>query len=278
MNQKTISGTTYKIGDIESGSEIFGLEFLKFTNPETNLKNLDQAIHNVLFGMELTSVVGNGCSEIEAILSQLKKWVFPGLASNLEDSQKALLEVRISLKLRELDQVAETFNHKGQKLLDGSLSASVKTETHSYLVVGANGSPENRINLNTSLNIPPITSKTLGLGALSPRSPQKEFKGLMVLENALAIINRLKQRSAALEAHLQEIQRNLATAIENHHAANSAPGSYGQAREFLRAASNLIKKTNKNNKEAPSLLFPHNEMCDKNIREGKQHGYQQHSQ
>ena len=84
MNQKTISGTTYKIGDIESGSEIFGLEFLKFTNPEINLKNLDQAIHNVLFGMELTSVVGNGCSEIEAILSQLKKWVFPSLASNLE--------------------------------------------------------------------------------------------------------------------------------------------------------------------------------------------------
>jgi len=274
MDQKTIAGTAYKVGDIEPGLEISGLEFLKFTNPETNLKNLNQAIHNVLLGMELVSVVGNACSEMEAILSQLKQWVSP--SSNPEE--KALLDVKISLKLRELDQVAETFNHKGQKLLDGSLSASVKTETHSYLVVGANGSPENRINLNTSLNIPPITSKTLGLGALSPCSPRKGLKGLMVLENALAIINRLKQRSAALEAHLQEIQRNLATAIENHHAANSAPGSYGQAREFLRAASNLIKKTNKNNKEAPSLLFPHNEMCDKNIREGKQHGYQQHSQ
>ena len=278
MNQKTISGTGYKVGDVESGSEISGLEFLKFNNPATNLKNLDQAIHNVSFGMELISVVGDACGEIEVILSQLKQWVSPGLASNLENSQKAQLDVKISLKLRELDQMAETFNHNRQKLLDGSLSISVKTEMHSYLVVGANGSPENRINLNTSLNIPPITSKTLGLGALSPRSLQKEFKGLMVLENALAIINRLQQRSGALETHLQEIQRNLAIAIENHHAANSAPGSYGQAREFLRAASNLIKKTNKNNKEAPSLLFPHNEMCDKNNREGKQHGYQQHSQ
>ena len=278
MNQKTISGTGYKVGDVESGSEISGLEFLKFNNPATNLKNLDQAIHNVSFGMELISVVGNACGEIEVILSQLKQWVSPGLASNLENSQKAQLDVKISLKLRELDQMAETFNHNRQKLLDGSLSISVKTEMHSYLVVGTNSSPENRINLNTSLNIPPITAKTLGLGALTPHSPEKGSKGLMVLENALAIINRLQQRSGALETHLQEIQRNLATAIENHHAANSAPGSYGQAREFLRAASNLIKKTNKNNKEAPSLLFPHNEMCDKNIREGKQHGYQQHSQ
>lgn len=241
MNQKTISGTGYKVGDVESGSEISGLEFLKFNNPATNLKNLDQAIHNVSFGMELISVVGNACGEIEVILSQLKQWVSPGLASNLENSQKAQLDVKISLKLRELDQMAETFNHNRQKLLDGSLSISVKTEMHSYLVVGANSSPENRINLNTSLNIPPITAKTLGLGALTPHSPEKGSKRLMVLENALAIINRLQQRSGALETHLQEIQRNLAIAIENQHAANSAPGSYTQAREFLRVASNLIK-------------------------------------
>ncbi len=241
MNQKTISGTGYKVGDVESGSEISGLEFLKFNNPATNLKNLDQAIHNVSFGMELISVVGNACGEIEVILSQLKQWVSPGLGSNLENSQKAQLDVKISLKLRELDQMAETFNHNRQKLLDGSLSISVKTEMHSYLVVGANSSPENRINLNTSLNIPPITAKTLGLGALTPHSPEKGSKGLMVLENALAIINRLQQRSGALETHLQEIQRNLAIAIENQHAANSAPGSYTQAREFLRVASNLIK-------------------------------------
>tara|TARA_Y100000780_G_C13459853_1_gene330471 strand:- start:370 stop:519 length:150 start_codon:yes stop_codon:yes gene_type:complete len=48
MDQKTIAGTAYKVGDIEPGLEISGLEFLKFTNPETNLKNLNQAIHNVL--------------------------------------------------------------------------------------------------------------------------------------------------------------------------------------------------------------------------------------
>ena len=168
MNQKTISGTGYKVRDVESG-----LEFLKFNNPATNLKNLDQAIHNVSFGMELISVVGNACGEIEVILSQLKQWVSPGLASNLENSQKAQLDVKISLKLRELDQMAETFNHNRQKLLDGSLSISVKTEMHSYLVVGANSSPENRINLNTSLNIPPITAQTLGLRALTPHSPGK---------------------------------------------------------------------------------------------------------
>jgi len=242
MNQKTIASLACKIEDIEPGSEVFGLEFEKFTNRETDPKNLDQAIHNVLLGMELISVVESVYDKIETILSQVKHWVSPGLASNLENSQKSSLEARISLKLRELDQVTGTFNHKRQKLLDGSLSASVATDSHSYLVVGANGSPENRINLNTSLNIPNITSKTLGLGSVSISSPQKGLKGLMVLENALAIISRLKQRSGALATYLQEIKRHLATAIENHHAANSAPDSYEQAREFLQAANDFLKK------------------------------------
>jgi len=51
MNQKTMSA--YKTGDTESGSQVPGLEFLKFSSPDTNLKNLDQAIHNVMLGMEL---------------------------------------------------------------------------------------------------------------------------------------------------------------------------------------------------------------------------------
>ncbi|MZH02941.1 MAG: hypothetical protein F3745_05990 [Nitrospinae bacterium] len=161
----------------------------------------------------------------------------------MDNPQKSNLELDISLKLRALDQAAETFKHKGKKLLDGSISASLKSDSHSFLVVGANGSPENRINLNTSLNIPSINSQTLGLGELSISSMQNELKGLMILENALAIIHRLKQRSAALRNHLKEIKQHLATAIENHHAANTAPDTYGQAREIIRVATDFIKKS-----------------------------------
>ena len=64
----------------------------------------------------------------------------------------------------------------------------------------------------------------------------------MILENALGIINRLKQRSTALNTHLKKIQKYLATAIENHRAANSAPDSYEQAIEFLQTANNSTKK------------------------------------
>jgi len=241
MNQKATANFACKIEDIESELEVSGLEFKKFTNQETDPKNLDQAIHNVLLGMELISVVENAYGEIEVILSQVKQWVSPSLASNLENPQISDLETKIALKLRALDQAAETFKHQGQKFLDGSISASAKTDSHSFLIVGANGSPENRINLNTSLNIPAINSNTLGLGELSVSSPQKGLKGLMVLENALAIISRLKQRSAALGTHLQEINRHLAAAIENHKAASSAPDSYEHARDFLRVATDFIK-------------------------------------
>jgi flagellin-like hook-associated protein FlgL len=239
MNQKTLPEVALKPKAIESGSEITRLDLLKVTDPATTLKHLDQATHNVLLGLELISVVKNACGGIDNILSEVKQWLSSALVPNPEDSPT--LGVKISLKLRELDQLAEKFKHNGQNLLDGSLSVSAKSITHSYLVVGANGTPDNRINLNTSLNIPPINSKTLGLEIL-PSSSQKGLKGLMVLENALGIINRLGQRATALNAHLKEIQKHLTVAIENHKAASSAPASNEHARDILQVINPFIKK------------------------------------
>ena len=233
MNQKVIANFVSNAEDISLNK--------KLTVQETNPKNLGQAVHNVLLGMELVSVVENAYEEIASILSQVKYWVSSSLESNSENAQISDLETRISLKLKVLDQVAETFKHKGQKLLDGSISASAKTKSHCFLIVGANGSPENRINLNTSLNIPSINSNTLGLGELSVVSPQIGLKGLMVLENALAITTRLKQRSTALRTHLQRVNQHLSTAIENHHAANTPLDSFEQTREFIRVVTDCIK-------------------------------------
>lgn len=239
MNQKTMVTIAKKFGAIGSEPEISKLEFLKFTGLGNNLQGQEQAIHNVLFGMELTSVLENACCEIEGILTEVKQWVSYELTSSLNDS--STLNVRISQKLREFNLTAEAFSHNGQKLFNGSLSASANTETHSFLVVGANSYPENRINLNTILNIPPINTETLGLCVLT-QSPEKGLEALMILENALKTLNRLKQRSRGLGNHLLNIQIQQATALENHHAANSSPGSYDEAEKFLRTTSNFIEK------------------------------------
>jgi flagellin-like hook-associated protein FlgL len=213
----------------------------KFSHQGTDLKNLDQALNNVLLGREILTLVENAFSEIEAILSQVKHWLSSSSVSSLEKSQKTMLELKIYMRLRELDQLAESLMHRGQKLLNGTLSASVKSNLHLFLLVGTISSPENRINLNTRLNIPPISSKNLGLGELSIISEQTKLKGLVMLENALAIIIRLKQRSTALETHLQKINQHLSTAIENHHAANTAPDSFEETGEFIKVVTGYIK-------------------------------------
>ena len=236
MNQKVIANFASNSEDITLNK--------KLTVQETIPKNLDQAVHNVLLGIELVSVVENAYDEIISILSQIKHLISFNLESDSENAQISDLQTRISLKLKVLDQAAETFKHKGQKILDGSMSASVKTDLHYFLVVGVNGSPENRIDLNTSLNIPSINSNILGLGELSISSPQIGLKGLILLENALTVTTRLKQRSAALGTLLQRVNQHLLTAIENHHAANMTPDSSEQTKEFIRVATDFIKNNN----------------------------------
>ena len=231
MNQKIIANFECKPEDVASNS--------KFINEDSDLKNLDQAFQNVLLGKEIITSVEKAYGDVEAILSQVKHWISSDLAFNLEDSQKAILEVKISQSLKELDEIVQTSTHKGQNLLNGTLSASVKNNSHFFLLVGSISSPENRINLNTSLDIPSISSKNLGLGELSVSSKQDGLNGLMMLKNALAIIIRLKQRSSVLRNQLEEVSRYLSTSIENHHAANTAPHSYEQAEELIRVATDL---------------------------------------
>jgi flagellin-like hook-associated protein FlgL len=231
MSQKIIANFECKSEDIASNK--------KHINQGTDLKNLDQAFHNVLLGQRIITLVEKAYGEIETVLSQVKHYVSSGLLSNLEDSQKPMLEVKISQSLKELDEIVQTSTHKGQNLLTGTLSASVKNSSHFFLLVGSLSSPDNRINLNTSLDIPSVSSKALGLGELSVSSKQDGLNGLMMLKNSLAIIIRLKRRSSSLRSHLAEVNQYLSISIENHHAANTAPYSCEQAEELIRVATDL---------------------------------------
>ena len=231
MNQKVIASFVCKPEDFTSNK--------KHINQETDFKNLEQAFHNVLLGQRIITLVEKAYGEIETVLSQVKHYVSSGLLSNLEDSQKPMLEVKISQSLKELDEIVQTSTHKGQNLLTGTLSASVKNSSHFFLLVGSLSSPDNRINLNTSLDIPSVSSKALGLGELSVSSKQDGLNGLMMLKNSLAIIIRLKRRSSSLRSHLAEVNQYLSISIENHHAANTAPYSCEQAEELIRVATDL---------------------------------------
>ena len=231
MNQKVIASFVCKSEDFTSNK--------KHINQETDFKNLEQAFHNVLLGQRIITLVEKAYGEIETVLSQVKHYVSSSLLSNLEDSQKAILEVKIPLSLKALDKIAQTSTHKGQNLLNGNLSASVKNNSHFFLLVGSISSSENRINLNTSLDIPSISTKSLGLEKLSVGSKQDELNGLMMLENALAIIIQLKQRSSSLRSHLEKVNQYLSISIENHHAANTAPYSCEQAEELIRVATDF---------------------------------------
>jgi flagellin-like hook-associated protein FlgL len=231
MNQKVIASFVCKPEDFTSNK--------KHINQETDFKNLEQAFHNVLLGQRIITLVEKAYGEIETVLSQVKHYVSSGLLSNLEDSQKPMLEVKISQSLKELDEIVQTSTHKGQNLLTGTLSASVKNSSHFFLLVGSLSSPDNRINLNTSLDIPSVSSKALGLGELSVSSKQDGLNGLMMLKNSLAIIIRLKRRSSSLRSHLAEVNQYLSISIENHHAANTAPYSCEQAEELIRVATDF---------------------------------------
>ena len=183
--------------------------------------------------MELFEEADVAYEKIEALLAEIKQLTTPSLASNFDLSQLSALEVKISLNKNELDKLSSLTQFKGKRILDGSLSASRDAEQHLYVMAGVTGSPENRINLNTSLNIPKISCKTLGLGTMFFNTPEEGFKTMTMVENALGIVTRLKNRFHALKEHLQKIKVSIDVSIANQQAAESTPPSLAKAEEIF---------------------------------------------
>ena len=243
MDQKTTTKVSCKVNNSYLTQENQDQDFFQTITRVTDLKSLDQALHNIDLGLELLDKADAAYEEIEAILDQIKLLTAPSLASDLDASPHYSLNVNISLKKKELDLLYNSIQFKGKKILDGSLSASRNPEQHLYLMAGVMGSPKNRINLNIGLNIPKISSKTLGLGTTFFSTAKEEgFKIMIVLENAMGIIHRLKQRSLVLRDLLQQNKKSHDISIANHQAAESAPKSLAVAEEFLRTINKLDHK------------------------------------
>ena len=243
MDQKTTTKVSCKVNNSYLTQENQDRDFFETITRVTDLKSLDQAIHNIDLGLELLDKADSAYEEIEAILDQIKKLAAPSIVSNLDATPHYSLDVNISLKKKELDLLYNSIQFKGKKILDGSLSASRNPEQHLYLMAGVIGSPKNRINLNIGLNIPKISSKTLGLGTtFFSKTKEEGFKIMIVLENAMGIIHRLKQRSLVLRNLLQQNKKSHDISIANHQAAESAPKSLAVAEEFLRTINQLDHK------------------------------------
>ena len=232
MDQKTIP---FKVDFIDPITENLDHDFLQSGTRVTDLKSLDQALHNISLAMELLEEADVAYEKIEALLAEIKQLATHSLTSNFDLSQLSTLEVKISLKKSALDKLSALIQFKGKRILDGSLSASRDAEQHLYLMTGLTGSSENRINLNTGLNIPKISCKTLGLGTMFFNTPEEGFKTMMMVENALGIVTRLKGRSQALNNLLHRIKRSIDVSIANHQAAESTPSSLAKAEEIFRA-------------------------------------------
>ena len=230
MDQKTVP---FKIDFTDPITENLDHDYFQSRTRVTDLKSLGQALHNISLAMELFEEADVAYEKIEVLLAEIKQLATPSLASNFDLSQLSALEVKISLNKNELDKLSSLIQFKGKRILDGSLSASRDAEQHLYLMAGVTGSPENRINLNTGLNIPKISCKTLGLGTMFFNTPEEGFKTMTMIENALGIVTRLKNRFHALKEHLQKIKVSIDVSIANHQAAESTPPSLAKAEEIF---------------------------------------------
>ena len=103
MGQQTTTKVSFKVDNSYFTQQNRDQEFFKTITRVTDLKSLDQAIHNIDLGLELLDKADAAYEEIETILGQIKQLAAPDPASNLDPSLHYPLNVNISLKKEKLD-------------------------------------------------------------------------------------------------------------------------------------------------------------------------------
>ncbi len=159
------------ISRIASGDRLFGTKANAAEKATSELLNsytrtLRQASKNLNDGISLINVAESGLNEQSGILIRLRG-ILTIAGGAIGQNERDTLQLEINTLRDEFNRIANSTEFNGQKLLNGNLASSLAADQHVEIYVGLDSSAENRIDLNSTVNIASTNTEILGLDGLS---------------------------------------------------------------------------------------------------------------
>ncbi len=186
----------------------------------SDMRTLRQASKNPNDGISLVNVAESGLSEQSGILIRLKE-ILAVANGPIGQSERDTLQLEINTLRDELNRIANVTEFNGQKLLNGNLASSLAADQHVEIYVGLDSSAENRIDLNSAVNIASTNTEILGLDGLSVATFDSAVDSLSLVEAALDTISTYRAGIGVVQNRFTRALSTLNVSIENLTAAFS---------------------------------------------------------
>ena len=214
------------ISRIASGDRLFGTKANAAEKATSELLNsytrtLRQASKNLNDGISLINVAESGLNEQSGILIRLRE-ILTVAGGAIGQNERDTLQLEINTLRDEFNRIANSTEFNGQKLLNGNLASSLAADQHVEIYVGLDLSAENRIDLNSAVNIASTNTEILGLDGLSVATFDSAVDSLSLVEAALDTISTYRAGIGAVQNRFTRALSTLNVSIENLTAAFSA--------------------------------------------------------
>ena len=198
----------------------------------SDTRTLRQASKNRNDGIGLVNVTESGLGEQAGILIRLRELATIA-GGAIGTTERGTLQLEVNTLIEEFDRLANATEFNGQKLLDGSLDASLATNDHVVINVGLDSNASSQIDLNNVINLKSADSVTLGLDAVSTETFEGAADSLAIVEAALNTISGYRASVGATQNRFSRALSTLNVSIQNLTAAYSAIQDTDVAEELV---------------------------------------------
>lgn len=206
----------------------------------SDIRALRQAVRNANDGISLINVTEGALNEQSGILIRLRELSSQAATGTVGSTERATIQLEFNALRSEIDRISATTEFNGQKLVDGSLEASVAAVNQISIQVGIDSSVNSRINLNTEVNLAAVTSSSLGIDVLAVTTAGAALSALDFINTAIATVTAARGSVGAVQNRLVRTITNLSVTVENLQAAESAIRDADIAEEVALLTRNQI--------------------------------------
>ncbi|VAX22697.1 Flagellin protein FlaA [hydrothermal vent metagenome] len=185
-----------------------------------DIRSLNQALRNANDGISLINTAEGALSEQSAILVRMRELASQAATGTVGSTERTTINREFNALRDEIDRISLVAEFNGQKLVDGSLRSGVSTGTV-VLQVGMQNTANDRINLNTAIDLTAIDSTGLNITDISVTQIASALDSLTRLDSAISTVTEARGKLGAVQNRLVYTINNLAVSSENLQAAES---------------------------------------------------------
>ena len=204
----------------------------------SQIRSLNQATRNANDGISLINTAEGALNEQSSILVRMRELGSQAATGTVGSTERKTIDREFQALKSEIDRIAAVTEFNGQKLVDGSLSSAA---TNSVTIqVGIRATSNDRISLNTAVDLTAITTTGLAIQNTSTLTAQSALNSLATIDSAISKVTDGRGRLGAVQNRLVHTIANLSVSAENLTAAESQIRDADYATEISKFTRNQI--------------------------------------